>query len=137
PSDPLALTSAFDAAPLASLRDDALNGVRIGVVEGNVPRELMSAESLANFDRAVKELRAAGAIVEQFESPVTSVNYRDLFKAAAKERGDVEPNDWTPAPTANAYRIYWEGRSDDPRRDMRLGYPAYRSFYEALPETYE
>ncbi|HEU6450275.1 MAG TPA: amidase [Gemmatimonadaceae bacterium] len=137
PSDPLALTSAFDPAPLASLRDDALNGVRIGVVEGNVPRELMSAESLANFDRAVKELRAAGAIVEPFASPVTSANYRDLFKAAAKERGDVEPNDWTPAPTANAYRIYWEGRSDDPRRDMRLGYPAYRSFYEALPETYE
>jgi Asp-tRNA(Asn)/Glu-tRNA(Gln) amidotransferase A subunit family amidase len=137
PSDPLALTSAFDAAPLASLRDDALNGIRIGVVEGNVPRELMDAESLANFDRALKELRAAGAIVEPFASPVTSANYRDLFKAAAKERGDVEPNDWTPAPTANAYRIYWEGRSDDPRRNMRLGYPAYRSFYEALPDTYE
>ncbi|HET7550683.1 MAG TPA: amidase [Gemmatimonadaceae bacterium] len=137
PSDPLALTGAFDAAPLAMLRDDALAGVKIGVVEGNVPREQMAAESLANFDRALSDLRAAGAVVEPFASPVTSANYRDLFKAAAKERGDVEPNDWTPAPTANAYRIYWEGRSSDPRADMRRGYPAYRSFYEALPETYE
>ena len=137
PSDPLALTTPWDGALLATLRDDALAGVRIGLVEDNVPRAQMTAEAVATWDRAVADLRAAGAAVEPFASPVTSGNYRELFAAAAKERGDVEVNDWTPAPTANALYLYFAGRSDNPMRDIELGYPAYRHFYDALPETFE
>ena len=58
-SDPLALTSAWNGEPLAALRDDALSGVRIGVVEANVPRAQMSAEAVALF----REFVARGAKV--------------------------------------------------------------------------
>ena len=61
PSDPLARTGAWDGAPLAALRDDALAGVRLGLVEAHVPRAQMTAEALAVWDRAVGDLRAAGA----------------------------------------------------------------------------
>ena len=67
-SDPLALSDAWDGAPLALLRDDALSGVRLGVVEAHVPCAQMSAEALATWDRAVGDLRAAGAIVEPFDA---------------------------------------------------------------------
>ncbi len=137
PSDPLALTTPWTGGSLGALRDDALNGVRIGLVEANIPRAQMTPEAVAAWDRAVANLRAAGAMVESFDAPVTAPNYRDLFTEAAKARGDVEGDDWTPPPTANALYLYFAGRSDDPRRDIRLGYPAFRSFYEALPATYE
>ena len=137
PSDPLALTTPWNDPGLSALRDDALKGVRIGVVEANIPRTQMTPEAVAAWDRALSNLKAAGAVVDSFDSPVTAPNYRDLFAEAAKARGDVEGDDWTPPPTANALYLYFAGRSDDPRRDIRLGYPAYRSFYEALPATYE
>ena len=57
---------ALDGAPLAALRDDALAGVRLGLVEAHVPRAQMTAEALAVWDRALADLRAAGAIVEPF-----------------------------------------------------------------------
>jgi len=137
PSDPLALTTPWDGLPPGALRDEALAGVRIGLVEANIPRGQMTAEAVATWDRAVKDLAAAGAQVTAFASPVTAPTYRDLFAEATKARGDVEENDWTPAPTANALYRYWAGRSDDPYGEIRRGYPAYRSFYEALPATYE
>ncbi|HEY9479324.1 MAG TPA: amidase family protein, partial [Gemmatimonadaceae bacterium] len=136
-SDPLALTSAWDGAPLAALRDDALAGVRIGLVEAHVPRAQMSAEALAVWDRAVGDLRAAGARVEPFTPAVTLVNYRDAFTAAARERDDVAVNPKSPAPTANALYSYFAGRSDDPRAAARRGYAAYRAFYDVLPERFE
>src|SRR5690606_41571418 len=42
-SDPLALEGAWK---LPALRDDALDGVRLGLVEAHVPREAMTAEAL-------------------------------------------------------------------------------------------
>ena len=42
-SDPLALTGAWAGAPLAALRDDALSGQRLGLVEAHVPRAQMTA----------------------------------------------------------------------------------------------
>jgi aspartyl-tRNA(Asn)/glutamyl-tRNA(Gln) amidotransferase subunit A len=137
PSDPLALTSPFDGAPLARLRDDALDGVRLGLVEAHVPRAQMSAEALATWDRAVRDLGAAGAAVEAFDPPVTLQNYRDAFAEAATARGDVLVDHRSPAPTANAYALYFAGRSDEPRDLMRRGYPAYRQYYDVLPATYE
>jgi Asp-tRNA(Asn)/Glu-tRNA(Gln) amidotransferase A subunit family amidase len=136
-SDPLARADAWDGAPLAALRDDALVGVRLGVVEAHVPRAQMRAEALAMWDRAVGDLRTAGAIVEPFDAAVTRVNYRDAFAAAARTRGDVAVNANSPAPTANALLRYFAGRTDDPRAAVRLGYAAYRKFYDALPAAFE
>jgi Asp-tRNA(Asn)/Glu-tRNA(Gln) amidotransferase A subunit family amidase len=136
-SDPLALAAAFGAAPFAHLRDDALHGVRLGIVEVHVPREQMTAEALAAWDRAVSDLHAAGAVVEPFDAAVTRVNFRDLFTQSAKERGDVVPDSRSPAPTANALFEYFAGRTDDPCDAVRRGYAAYQHFYDVLPKTYE
>jgi Asp-tRNA(Asn)/Glu-tRNA(Gln) amidotransferase A subunit family amidase len=46
-SDPLALTAAWDGTPLARLRDDALAGVRLGIVDVHAPRAQMTAEAIA------------------------------------------------------------------------------------------
>jgi aspartyl-tRNA(Asn)/glutamyl-tRNA(Gln) amidotransferase subunit A len=136
-SDPLALTSAFDGAPLAALRDDALSRVRLGLVDEHVPRAQMSAEALAVWDRAVSDLRAAGAAVEPFAPPATRLNFREAFVNAARERNDVAVNANAPAPTANALYRYFAGRTDDPRAAVRRGYAAYRAFYDRLPGTFE
>lgn len=137
PSDPLARTDAWNAAPLTALRDDALHGVHLGIVDSHVPRSLMTAEALAMWDRAVSDLRAAGAQVDSFASPVTRENYRDLFADAAKKRGDVAPDPDSPAPTANALFLYFAGRTSNPQAALRRGYDAYRQFYDVLPATYE
>ena len=136
-SDPLARSDGWDAARLAMLRDYALREVHLGVVEAHVPRVQMSAEALAMWDRAVGDLRAAGAIVESFDAAVTRVNYRDAFAAAARNRGDVAVDPKSPAPTANALLRYFAGRTDDPRAAVRRGYAAYRKFYDVLPATFE
>ena len=144
-SDPLALASADAAAaadlvrngaPLVALRNDALAGVRLGLVEAHVPRAQMSVEALAAWDRAVGDLRAAGASVESFAPAITRVNFRAAFADAARERGDVEPDARSPAVTANALFRYFAGRTDDPRAAVRLGYEAYRAFYDVLPATF-
>ncbi|HEU5050706.1 MAG TPA: amidase [Gemmatimonadales bacterium] len=136
-SDPLALTGRWDGAPLAALRDDALRGVRLGLVEAHVPRSQMTPGALATWDRAVTDLRSAGATVEPFEPPVTLATFRRAFTDAAERRGDVAPDSRSPAATANALYRYFAGRSDDPREAIRRGYPAYRAFYDVLPATFE
>jgi Asp-tRNA(Asn)/Glu-tRNA(Gln) amidotransferase A subunit family amidase len=136
-SDPLALTGAWDGAPLTRLRDDALAGARLGIVDVHVPRAQMTVEALAMWDRAVSDLRAGGAVVESFAAPVTRVNYRDAFAASARARGDVAVDPDSPAPTANALLRYFAGRTDDPRAAVRRGYAAYQKFYNVLPATYE
>jgi Asp-tRNA(Asn)/Glu-tRNA(Gln) amidotransferase A subunit family amidase len=119
------------------MRDDALAGVRLGVVEANIPRARMTAEAVATWERALTDLAAAGAVIEVFEGPVTALNYRDAFAAAAAARGDVAINDNAPAPTANALYRYFAGRTDDPMAAIRRGYDAYRAFYDVLPERFE
>ncbi|GJG85481.1 hypothetical protein tb265_06620 [Gemmatimonadetes bacterium T265] len=139
-SDPLALAGAWDGRPLASLRDDALAGVRLGLVEAHVPRAQMTAGALAAWDRALGDLRAAGASVEPFAPAVTRADYRDAFAAAARARGDVPVDPDAPAPTANALLRYFVGRAVDRRAAvdaLRRGYPAYRAFYDVLPATFE
>ncbi len=141
-SDPLSLPGTWDGAGLRAFGagtdpGDALRGVRLGLVEAHVPRAQMTPEALAVWDRAVADLRAAGAVVEPFASPVTRESFQDAFKAAARDRGDGEPDSRSPAPTANALYLYFAGRTDDPRAAIRRGYAAYREFYDVLPETYE
>ncbi len=102
-----------------------------------MPRDQMSAEALAVWDRAVGDLRAAGATVEPFTPAVTLWDVRDAFAAAAGERGDVPVDPRSPAPTANALYLYFAGRTDRPREAVRRGYAAYRAFYDVLPESFE
>jgi Asp-tRNA(Asn)/Glu-tRNA(Gln) amidotransferase A subunit family amidase len=97
----------------------------------------MTPEAIATWDRAVSDLRAAGAIVEPFAAPVTLQNYRDLFAAAATARGEVPVDPKSPVPTANALLHYFEGRTENAREAVRRGYPAYQKFYDVLPPTFD
>ena len=138
-SDGLALTTVWRRGALASLRDDALAGARLGLVEVHVPRAQMSAESLSVWDRAVADLTAAGAIVEPCAPTVTRATVRTLFAEAAKARGDVAPNANSPAATANALFRYFSTHGDEAsaRRDVERGLAAYRAFYDVLPKEWE
>jgi len=136
-SDPLS-TGGVDGRRLASLRDDALNGVRLGVVEAHAPRGKMTAEAVAIWDRARADLRAAGAVVESFAPSVTLSTYRAAFTDAEHARKDVAGNPRSPAATANALYRYFAGRVDgSPLDALRRGYAAYRSFYDVLPEHFD
>ena len=137
PSDPLALASPFTSRPLLDLGSESLAGVRLGLVEAHVPRAQMTPEAIATWDRALGDLHGAGAIVEPFAAPVTLQNYRDLFAASATARGDVAVDPDSPAPTANALFRYFQGRTDNAREAVRLGYPAYQKFYDVLPPTFD
>ena len=102
-----------------------------------MPRGQMTTEAVAVWDRAVGDLRAAGAKVEPFAPAVTLQTYKDAFAEAAKRRGDVEGNPKSAGPTANALHRYFGLRPGDPRAAVRRGYPAYRAFYDALPATFD
>jgi Asp-tRNA(Asn)/Glu-tRNA(Gln) amidotransferase A subunit family amidase len=136
-SDGLALGAPWTRGTLALLRDDALAGARLGLVEAHVPRAQMSAESLAVFDRAVGDLTSAGAIVEPSAPAVTRVNVRTLFAESAKARNDVAPNPNSPAATANALFRYFETHGGDARRDVERGLAAFRAYYDVLPKEWE
>jgi len=119
------------------LPDDALVNARLGLVEAHLPREQMTAESLAVFDRAVADLMSAGAIVEPCAPTVTRANVRSLFAESAKARGDVAPNHNSPAATANALFRYFGTHGGDARRDVERGLSAFRAFYDVLPKEWE
>jgi Asp-tRNA(Asn)/Glu-tRNA(Gln) amidotransferase A subunit family amidase len=116
--------------------DDALAGVRLGLVDAHVPRAQMTADALRAWDSATGDLQSAGAVVVPFAPAVTRINVRELFASAARERGDVAPDSRSPAPTANALYLYFAGRSENPEAAVRRGYDAYRTFYNVLPERY-
>lgn len=136
-SDPLALTTALDRRGLESLAMSDLSKVKLGFIDVHAPRAQMTAEALLLWDRAVSDLRSAGASIDTFDAGVTRVNYRDLFAAQAKARGDVPVNADSPPPTANALYRYFAGRTNDPLAAIKAGYPAYQKFYDVLPKTYE
>jgi aspartyl-tRNA(Asn)/glutamyl-tRNA(Gln) amidotransferase subunit A len=136
PSDGLALNAAWPRGALATLRDDALAGARLGLVDAHVPRAQMSAESLAVFDRAIADLQSAGAVIESCAPTVTRATVRDLFSQFAKDRGDVAPNANSPAPTANALFRYFQTHGGDARADVEHGLAPYRAFYDVLPTVW-
>jgi Asp-tRNA(Asn)/Glu-tRNA(Gln) amidotransferase A subunit family amidase len=136
-SDGLALTSPWTRGALASLRDDALAGARLGLAEPNIPRTQMSAESLSVFDRAVADLSAAGAIVEPFTPAVTRLDYRELFADLARARGDVAPDQNSPAATANALYRYFQTHGGDARANVERGLAPFRAFYDVLPKDWD
>ena len=135
-SDGLALTAPWKRGLLGQLHDDALVGARLGIVEANILRTQMSAESLAVFDRAVADITVAGAIVEVSAPTVTRTTYRNQFTDLAKARGDVVPNSNSPAATANALFRYFRTHGGDARRDVERGLAAYRHFYDVLPKDW-
>jgi len=144
-SDPLACVDCWHGGPLGALfgaRQEAhprnpLAGARLGLVEAHVPRAQMTAERVGVWDRAVDDLKAAGARVDPFTPAVTLATVRSAFAASAGRRGDVVGDPKSPAPTASALYRYFAGRSKDPRGAMRRGYPAYRAFYDVLPAEFE
>jgi Asp-tRNA(Asn)/Glu-tRNA(Gln) amidotransferase A subunit family amidase len=136
-SDPLSHGAAPDDRALAALREDALKDVRIGVVEAHVPRDKMTREALAIWDRAVADLGDAGALVVPFEPPVTLASYRQAFAEAEHARSDVAGDSRSPAATANALYRYFAGRAASPLDAVRRGYDAYRAFYDVLPKRFE
>ena len=136
-SDGLALGAPWMRGALAVLPDDALVNARLGLVEAHLPREQMTAESLAVFDRAVADLMSAGAIVEPCAPTVTRANVRSLFAESAKARGDVAPNHNSPPATANALFRYFGTHGGDARRDVERGLSAFRAFYDVLPKEWE
>lgn len=136
-SDGLALVAPYVHGRLSALRDDALGGARLGLVDFHVPRAQMSAESLAVWDRAVGDLKSAGAAVESCAPTVTRANVRTLFADAAKARGDVAPNANSPAATANALLRYFAGQGGNARKNVEHGLAAYQAFYDVLPKDWE
>ena len=137
PSDGLALTTPWKRGTLAHLRDDALHNARLGLVDAHVPRAQMTAESLMVFDRAVADLKSAGAVVESFAPAVTRANVRDLFGEATKARGDVALDHNSPGPTANALYRYFSTHGGNAHRDVKRGLAAYRAFYDVLPKEWD
>ncbi|MFL5481871.1 MAG: amidase [Gemmatimonadaceae bacterium] len=136
PSDGLALRTPWNRGRLTQLNDRALQGARLGLVEAHFPRAQMSAESISVFERAVADLKLAGAVVDVFNAPVTRVNFRDFFANAAKARGDLAPNAYAAAPTANAFYRYFLTHGDGARRDAARGLAPYQSFYDVLPKDW-
>lgn len=132
---------AFDSPPsppsFRSLDPESLRGARLGIPETHIPRDRMSAESLANFDRAVADLRGAGAEVISFSPRLHPANYRRSFTEMATTRGDTAPNAYAPAPTANALLRYFQRHGGDPAAMVRRGHDAFRAFYDVLPESWE
>jgi aspartyl-tRNA(Asn)/glutamyl-tRNA(Gln) amidotransferase subunit A len=97
----------------------------------------MTPESVSMFDRAVADLRSAGAIIEPFAPSVTRANVRAVFADAAKARGDVPVNHNSPPPTANALYRYFATHGGDPRANVERGLAAYRAFYDVLPKEWD
>ncbi|QJR35824.1 amidase [Gemmatimonas groenlandica] len=143
-SDGIADRTLYASGLLGTLRDDALRGARLGLVELHVPRTQMSAECIAVFDRAIADCTAAGAVVDVFAPPVHRVNVRELFAADASRNARVIPNHNAPAPTANALLRYFarqgNGAPDAARnaeRSVQRGLAAFRAFYDVLPTDWE
>lgn len=137
-SDGLALTAPWKRGSLGMLDPHALHGARLGLVEFHVPRDQMPAASVAIFDRAVADLRAAGAVIEPFAPEVTRATVRQRFTASATARNDARPDPNSPAATANALLRYFQRQgSANPEADVRKGLAAFQKFYDVLPKEWE
>jgi len=138
-SDGLARTAVWERGRLGALRDDALRGARLGVVTLHAPREQMTAESIALYDRALADCAVAGAILEPVEPPVTRITVQARFAEAARARGDVAPDPKVAAPTVNALRRYFEGQGVEGRAEdaVRRGLDAFRAFYDVIPAEWD
>ena len=134
--DALTLNTPWRRHSLELLHDDALKGVRVGVVDAHVPRAQMTVEALMVFDRAIADVKAAGATVKSFDASITRVNYREAFTTAARVRGDVPLNANSPAATANALLRYFERHGANATEQVKKGLAAYQSFYDVLPKEW-
>jgi aspartyl-tRNA(Asn)/glutamyl-tRNA(Gln) amidotransferase subunit A len=59
-----------------------------------------------------------------------------LFAELAKSRGDLAPDGYAPAPTANALFRYFQRHGGDSRANVEKGLAAYRAFYDVLPKEW-
>lgn len=139
--DGLALTTPWRRGALPALDDRALQGARLGLVTAHASAT-QGAESIAVFERAMRDCQAAGAVVAECAPTVNMLTYRTLFREAATARGDVAPNDNSPAATANALLRYLLRQHPaappaEARAAVRRGLAAYRHYYDVLPAEWE
>ncbi len=132
-SDSDGLSLPGDRASLANFADAPLRGARLGLVDAHIPRDKMSAESLAVWDRALDDLKGAGVEIVPFAPDTTLWNVRQQFADLATKRGDVKPDSRSPAATANALLRYFQRHHGDARTMVRRGLAAYQHFYDVLP----
>ncbi len=136
-SDGLSIGQASGPVAYADLPGDALRGARLGLVDTHVPRDKMSTESLATWDRALDDLKGAGAEIVPFAPDTTLWNVRQQFADLAAKRGDAKPDSRSPAATANALLRYFERHAGDARAMVKRGLAAYQHFYDVLPLDWE
>ena len=126
---------AWDGAPLAALRDDALAGVRLGLVEAHVPRAQMTRRGArgvgprggrpARRRRHGRAVRAGGHARDLSERLRRCGGHGAATSSATRSRRPPPPTRSTAtSPGAPAIRA---------RRCAR-GYAAYRAFYDVLPD---
>jgi Asp-tRNA(Asn)/Glu-tRNA(Gln) amidotransferase A subunit family amidase len=108
----------------------SLSGRRLGLVTQHVPRTQMSSDGVRLLERAIDDLRAAGASIVEFDPTISLQTFRADF-AHANEGSP--PNARSPEATAHALLRYFGRRPGDPRAHFRRGYDAYRSYYDVLP----
>lgn len=139
--DAFARTEPWHRGELVTLDARALQGARLGLVTAHA-NATRGAESIATFERAMRDCTAAGAMVEGITPPVTMLTYRTRFAELAAARGDVVPDANAPAATANALLRYVRHQQpaasvDEARRVVHRGLAAYRAYYDVLPASWD
>ena len=127
------------AASLAALRDDALAGARLGLVEAHVPRAQMSAESLAVWDRAVADLRRGR---RDRRAVRADGDARDCARLSSpqrrKTRGDVAAErELAGGDGERAVPVFRRRTAATRGATSSADSRAYRAFYDVLPKKWE
>lgn len=138
PDDPVTLKAPARAPRLYtdSLRKDALKGARLAVLRQVFRPETTDPRIIANFDKTIEELRAAGAeVIDDFvvpeldalpRAPQTGARFKDDYnKWAARHPG-------VPYPTVQALA---ESKLAHPLHQARLEAAAAAGPVESDPET--
>lgn len=136
-SDSDGLSLRTDPTSYANFTDEPLRGARLGLVEAHIPRDQMTDGSLAVWDRALDDLKAAGAQIVPFAPDTTLWNVRQQFADLAVKRGDSKPDSRSPAATANALLRYFERHGGDAHEMVRRGLAPYQHFYDVLPTDFD
>jgi len=125
PADPVSVRAAahIPATYTAALKRDALRGARLGVLRQVFPPARTDPRILANFERTIAELRAAGAeVIEDFRVPELDTLPR-APQTSARRKADMiaflaaHPGIPYPSPQAIA--------------DSRLAHPLHQAGLEA------
>ncbi|HKB89425.1 MAG TPA: amidase family protein [Opitutaceae bacterium] len=140
PDDPVTLKNAghIPKTYTAALKKDGLKGVRLGVFRQVFTAQVTDPRIIANFEKTIAELKAAGAeiidpfVIPEFDSipkaPQTAARFKDdMDKWAARHPG-------VPYPSAKALA---ESKLAHPLHQQRLELAAAAGPVDTDPETIE